>query len=42
MNELFNWNDTSIVLQHNWIWLLIAFAIGTWVGFQYNRWQMRR
>jgi hypothetical protein len=28
MNEFFNWNDTWIVIQHNWFWLLVAFAAG--------------
>ena len=36
MTEFFNWNDTSILLQHNWLWLLLAFGIGVWVGLRYN------
>jgi hypothetical protein len=33
MNEFFNWNDTWLVFQHNWVWMLIAAAIGIWVGW---------
>ncbi len=36
MNEIFNWHDSWILVQHNWFWLLVAFAIGAWVGFTYN------
>lgn len=36
MNEFFNWNNTSILLQHNIVWLLLAFGIGVWVGLRYN------
>jgi hypothetical protein len=32
MNEFFNWNDTLIVFQHNWFWMLVAAAIGVWIG----------
>jgi hypothetical protein len=41
MNEFFNWHDTGILLSHNWVWLLIALAIGCWVGFRYNSWLPR-
>jgi len=41
MNEFLNWNDTGIIIQHNWYWLLLAFVIGCWVGFRYNSWVPR-
>lgn len=34
MNEFFNWHNTSILFQHNWVWLLLALAIGVWVGWR--------
>jgi hypothetical protein len=34
MNEFMNWNDTSILLQYNWFWLAVAFALGAWIGFR--------
>ncbi|MFO1034849.1 MAG: hypothetical protein U1E15_12530 [Hyphomicrobiales bacterium] len=33
MNEFFNWHDFGIVLSSNWIWLLLAAAIGIWRGW---------
>lgn len=33
MNEFFNWNGSWILVEHNWIWLLLALAIGCWVGW---------
>ncbi len=39
MNEFLNWNNTSILFTHNWVWLLIAFVIGVIVGYRYNIWQ---
>jgi hypothetical protein len=34
MNEFFNWHDTWAVVQHNWYWMLLAAAIGAWVGWR--------
>ncbi len=34
MNEFFNWNDTWIVAQHNWFWMLVAAVIGVWIGWR--------
>ncbi len=34
MNEFFNWNDTWLVVQHNIWWMLLAAAIGAWVGWR--------
>jgi hypothetical protein len=34
MNEFFNWNDSWIIVQHNWVWMLVAAAIGVWVGWR--------
>jgi hypothetical protein len=36
MNEFFNWHNSWILVQQNWFWLLVAFAIGAWVGFKNN------
>jgi hypothetical protein len=33
MNEFFNWHNSWILVQHNWIYLLVALAIGAYVGF---------
>jgi hypothetical protein len=33
MNELFNFHDTWIVAQANWVWLLIALGLGIWIGW---------
>ncbi len=34
MNEFLNWHNTWILLQYNWIWLLIAFGLGAWTGYR--------
>ena len=34
MNEFFNWHDVSILWHHNWLWFLLAFALGVWVGWR--------
>ncbi|WP_281432900.1 hypothetical protein [Aestuariivirga litoralis] len=34
MNEFFNWNNSQILIQHNWYWLLLALAVGCIVGFR--------
>ena len=36
MSEFFNWNNTMIIVQHNWYWLLLAFLIGCWVGYRHS------
>lgn len=33
MNDFFNWNDSWILVEHNWIWLSLALLIGGWVGW---------
>jgi hypothetical protein len=33
MEEFFNFKDSWILVGHNWIWLLIALALGIWVGW---------
>jgi hypothetical protein len=33
MNEFFNFNDSWILVQHNWVYLLAALLIGAYVGF---------
>jgi hypothetical protein len=34
MNEFFNWHDSWVLFEHNWIWLLLAFAIGGYIGWR--------
>ncbi len=36
MNEFMNFKDMWILAQHHWLWMLLALAIGGWVGFRYN------
>lgn len=33
MNEFFNWHDSWIIVQHNWVWVLAAFAMGGVIGW---------
>ena len=33
MNELFNFNDTWIVVEQNWWLVLLSLALGVWVGW---------
>lgn len=33
MFELLNWHDTGILWHYNWVWLLLAFALGVWIGY---------
>ena len=33
MNELFNFNDTWIVVEQNWWLVLLSMALGVWVGW---------
>jgi hypothetical protein len=33
MNEFFNWHNSWILVEHNWIFLAVALAIGAYVGF---------
>ncbi|MEP6826636.1 MAG: hypothetical protein ABJA10_01035 [Aestuariivirga sp.] len=40
MNEFLNWNDTSILWQQDWFWLLLAFLIGCVVGWRFNTWKL--
>lgn len=37
MNEILNFKDSWIVVQNNWIWLALAFALGVAVGYKYCR-----
>ncbi|MFT3986350.1 hypothetical protein [Aestuariivirga sp.] len=37
MNEPFNFHDGWYVIQQNWVWILVALAIGLWVGWVTNR-----
>ena len=36
MNEPFNFHDSWYLVQTNWIWILIALALGIWVGWRSN------
>jgi len=33
MNELFNFSGTWILVQANWVWMLVAVGLGIWVGW---------
>jgi len=33
MEEFWNFKDSWIVVEHNWVWMLIALAIGVFVGW---------
>jgi hypothetical protein len=34
MNEIFNFKDTFIIAQENWWLVLLAFALGIWIGWR--------
>ena len=34
MTDFFNFHDTFYVVQHHWFWLLMALALGIWVGWR--------
>ena len=34
MNGLFNFHDTLIVAEANWVWLVVALGLGIWVGWK--------
>ena len=34
MNEFFNWNDTTILLHHNWFWMLVSAGVGAWAAWR--------
>lgn len=33
MNEFFNFHNSWILVQHNWVYLVFALALGAYVGF---------
>lgn len=33
MNQLFNFHDTLVVGQQNWWLILVALALGIWLGW---------
>jgi hypothetical protein len=33
MNEFFNFHNSWILVEHNWLWLALAFALGLFVGW---------
>ena len=33
MGDFFNWHDTWILVEAHWIWMLVAAAIGCFVGW---------
>lgn len=33
MDQLFNFNDTLIIAQHNWWLVLLSAALGVWLGW---------
>lgn len=36
MTEFFNFHDGWYVVQHNWLWMLVALCLGIWVGWRTN------
>ena len=40
MEDFWNFKDSWIVVQHNWVWMLIALAIGIFAGW-HSRDQMK-
>ena len=34
MEDFWNFKDSWIVVEHNWVWMLIALAIGIFVGWR--------
>jgi hypothetical protein len=41
MNQLLNFNDTLIVAQHNWWLVLLALALGVWLGWTITTYEPR-
>ena len=38
MEDFWNFKDSWIVVQHNWIWVLIALGLGVFAGWRtYDR-----
>jgi hypothetical protein len=37
MNDVFNFHDSWIVAEANWLWLLVALGLGIWVGWKTQR-----
>lgn len=33
MSDFFNFHDTWYVVQHHWIWILVALGLGIWFGW---------
>lgn len=42
MNELFNFHDTFVVARGNWWLILLALALGIWVGWVKSVWVTRQ
>jgi hypothetical protein len=34
MEDFWNFKDSWIIVQHNWVWMLIALAIGIFAGWR--------
>jgi hypothetical protein len=34
MNEFFNWSGSWLLVEHHWMWMLAAAAIGIYVGWR--------
>jgi len=34
MDDFWNFKDSWILVQHNWIWMLIALGLGAFVGWR--------
>jgi hypothetical protein len=33
MTEFMNFHGSWILVQHNWIWVILALALGIWCGW---------
>lgn len=37
MIELMNFKDSWFLVQHNWLWVALALALGLWCGWTTSR-----
>jgi hypothetical protein len=33
MNEFLNFQNSWILVEHNWLWVALAFLLGAYIGF---------
>ena len=34
MNDLFSFHGTWVIVEQNWIWMIVALGLGIWVGWK--------